>query len=473
MYQHGTSAKKHLYLNTRLIDDEYFADLWSRIEHDGYTENIVVWSCKKRQSWKLAQMKDAWKRDAFFGQLWEDDLYFSPNTFRPSGEYKCDTHEYNLFRVCSWAIDVDFAKNPYYNRHDFIPEQIYGLIKDLIDSYKIPSPNWIEYGHQLRLIFILDEPIGYKTGKSMIRLLKKIQEHLCSIINSEFDLHAERQKISQFYRVPGSINTKSDSRIEVRKITDRKLSLSELAEYLPDHPACSPFRRTVISGTTAVADSDETVGREDLPESHSCRTLISGKRTRIAKLHNQYTLCSDRMAAFRFLRSRPGIPREILLFLYGTTWLTLNSDRRSQLIEELLEFNNGFPYGLQEKEIKSKFRTLKVYDHLTNEYIRTCLGLDYSEVAEHEETACLAMTKRERDRKKKISEGNTRRQRADQNLASVKELYESGMRRNQIAERTGLSPFTVRNMITKINQEKKANAGKHSPDEQQRETDRQ
>ena len=229
----------------------------------------------------------------------------------------------------------------------------------------------------------------------------------------------------------------------MRKITDRKLSLSELAEYLPDHPACSPFRRTVISGTTAVADSDE------------------------------YTLCSDRMAAFRFLRSRPGIPREILLFLYGTTWLTLNSDRRSQLIEELLEFNNGFPYGLQEKEIKSKFRTLKVYDHLTNEYIRTCLGLDYSEVAEHEETACLAMTKRERDRKKKISEGNTRRQRADQNLASVKELYESGMRRNQIAERTGLSPFTVRNMITKINQEKKANAGKHSPDEQQRETDRQ
>ena len=65
------------------------------------------------------------------------------------------------------------------------------------------------------------------------------------------------------------------------------------------------------------------------------------------------------------------------------------------------------------------------------------------------------MTKREKDKLEKIAAGATRKQIAEKNYQTVAELYRMGVKRGEIAERTGLSLNTIIKYITKYRKEQK------------------
>lgn len=310
--------------NNNPVYNEYFADLWGQIINPSdYTENIIVRNGRKKSSWTLTDMMNTFQRSHFFKKFWKTDLFFTPNTFRPCGSFDGDAHERNLFRICSWALDVDYDKNPHYIRDSYTPLQIFGLLEDLISRNILPAPNWIEYGHCFRMIYILKDPVGYQTGKKMIRYLKKIQDYFCKIINTELDLHCERQKLASYYRVPGSVNSKDGSIISVTKISSNKLSLDDLSEYMPEKKT---FERTpgvtIIEGCVATTDDDGIVtwvktsedSKNDKKEEVAEKSGKKKVRKNPCEKHNQYTLCTERMIAFRALRTWPKIPKRAFSF---------------------------------------------------------------------------------------------------------------------------------------------------------------
>ena len=57
---------------------------------------------------------------------------------------------------------------------------------------------------------------------------------LCKALNAAYNCNAERQTLSSYFRVPGSINEKSSDRIEIMKISPERYTVQELMdEYLP------------------------------------------------------------------------------------------------------------------------------------------------------------------------------------------------------------------------------------------------
>lgn len=396
----------------------YFADLWGT-EPDMFRENIIARQGFLKKSWLLDALRDEKKRQRFFGQFWSKDAYFSPNSFRPCGDQSGCAEKSNLSAVYSWAIDIDYRKTYGYGKE---PLAFYENIVAPVLGFDAPIPNWIEYGHQLRLIYVLEKPIVMKTGKSLASGIEKVQKELCKRLNDEIDCNAEPQKLNSYYRIPGSINSKNGAVVCVKHISSDKWTAQELMnEYLPEMPTDGNARKP--------------------------KTTVS-KKGKVSVIHNQYSLCSERIEALKNLRNKPDIARELLCFVFGATWLTINE---GDAVAELQEFNKGFANPLPEKEIRSKFRTLKKYS-FKNGTICDLLGLSDSDLKRYD-AECFGLSKRAREKAEKEAAGTTRKQIANRNYENLKQLYIEGYRGKDLAEKSGYTEKSVKIYVNRIRKE--------------------
>ena len=408
----------------RLLTEAFFRDLWGDISPD--TENIIFCKGKKRQSWLLSAVQNESKRNRFLKAFWDEDLFFTPNTRKPAGKFEGDARRCNIYRVVSWAIDVDYKKGSGQRFTD--PLTYYeNVLLPLMDGI-MPIPNWIEHGHCLRLIYILDEPIAYKNGKSLIKGLEAVQKSMVTALNEQLDCYAEAQPISSYYRIPGSHNSRDGSLIQLQKGKADRWTVQELMdEFLPDLPYT---KRQYDRLRRRKATTRRTQGK-------------------VTHIFNNFTLLSERLTAFEKLRAWPDIPREKLAFLYGTTWRTMYPDaEHDSWIQAICTFNTGFPVPLKEKEIKSKFRTLKIYKY-KNSTICAELGLT-EEVLSRYDALCLTTSKREREKAEAINAGATREQKTATLDTTIWTMYQEGCTNEAIANATGRSATTIRNRLTRI-----------------------
>lgn len=456
----------------------YLSDVFAHIQAD--TENIALWSHKKRETRTLSFIQDPIKRNRLLQKFWASDFYFTPNTYKPfntaaalsksskpskrfiSGREGKQT-EANLYRILAWGIDVDFrhidesgldadsASLSCSGTQLSSPTVFYDYLMQEMDGL-LPVPNWIEYGHQLRLIYLLAEPINCSNGHSLQKALKKATCFFCNLLNEALDCHAEPQKA--WYRLPGSINSKDGSVVAVQHISDVRFSVQELLnEYLPTLPLSKAEYSKKRKSSKRRDKSSASAASEDLVVSHDGR---------VARIHSNRTLQLNRMSDYRILRTFLGIPREKLLFLYAVSWLQIHDNDQEQLMEELLRFNQGFPAPLPQKEVQSKFRTLpalmkeKRYRY-RNSTIMQELGLS------EDDCQSLGLTlhtdAKTLKRQQQIEAGNTSKQKQQRRYEQVWQLYvREKLGAADIAVLLGYSRATIKNDITRIRKELKTQA---------------
>ena len=422
-----TEAARKFYTANSNNTEQFFKDLYLTeidiINLKDSKQNVIIRNEKKKESILAYKTLSKYTLNSILNKFWNTDLYITPNTFCPSGERQGCAKESNLFAIYTFAIDVDYKKtgNAISNPLNYY----YDCIADVLPM----PPNYIEYGHNLRLIYILSKPVYVKTksGRTLKKSIKRVQAYMCDLLNRELDCNAERQTLCSYYRIPGSINTKDNSIIQYEHVSSDKYTIQEiLTEFIPELPEWYELWKN--------------------------KKNVVGKKNQIYKIYNQYQLWSERKEILERVRQLDNINREKTCFWYAVACLWI--DESVDVIETIKKFNKGFKEPLKDKEIESKFRTLKELFKkdkykVKNETIRNDLGLN-----EEQGKEVGLMGKREQEKLEKIARGETRQQIALKNYETYKVYKEQGMKIKDIAEKMGLKIDTIKSYGRKYKREK-------------------
>lgn len=148
------------------------------------------------------------------------NMMMSMSTFRKKGHATLN----NILAVCCLAVDVDYLFQEE-NGEPMEPMKVYRQIaKDCLErEFWFPVPTYVEYGHRLRLVYVLDQPFylphqDKKKRRSVIRWMLKMESAMACFLNKmDYRYHAEVQQLTKFVRVPESLNIKFDTVYEEGK----------------------------------------------------------------------------------------------------------------------------------------------------------------------------------------------------------------------------------------------------------------
>ena len=237
----------------------------------------------------------------------KENVYISMNTF-----YKPMRRIENIKELTSNYIDLDT-----YNTK-FTKTQILMNLEENYFNKIIPRPTLIlDTGRGLLLIWCI-ERVPYMA----LPLWKAIQEYLYSQLK-EFGADRKALDATRVLRVPGSINSKSGTRVKILEKYDYVYTLREIQrEFLPDLDENRPKKK----------------GRpKKIVYVHRERSLYQGRILDLVKL------CELRNYDVKG-------HREIILFLYRYYLCYFYEDEQKAL-EDVLELNKEFIQPLSEKEV--------------------------------------------------------------------------------------------------------------------------
>ena len=135
-----------------------------------------------------------------------EDILFSLNPFRTMDRATRN----NLFCINVIPVDIDYKKIK--ELKDLDPYQVIQLLEmDYFES-KIPTPNFIEYGNQIRLIYSIETCYIPKFKDTVVTLARRVSE----VFSEELkDSGAEKQSLESYFRMLGSINSKNGTRFYI------------------------------------------------------------------------------------------------------------------------------------------------------------------------------------------------------------------------------------------------------------------
>ena len=457
---------------------QFFDDLWADSNPE-YTENVCLKSGKRFISRSISLIREQNPTTAeglgrFASGMWGDDLMYTPNTFKPCGGSSGSNRAGNMFAIYAFAVDVDYKQTmtekeivainaehsmlkhflpirEYYLHYRIeptvysgSPRYFYDCLAEEFEYLRIPPPSYIETGHQLRMIYLLSDPVSC-SGKSAARtkrLVKAVQKHICNALNGYFGCGAEIQVLNGYFRMPSSKNTKDGSTVRIWKASGKKYDLGWLKEeYLPDLPLEPEEYR-------ASKKRSKKKRRRDV-------TLTGKGEGKVVPLHNAFTLCQNRMECFCELRTyaEENHRREILTFLYVATALTIEPDQDPVTLAE--NFGTGFRNPIGPNELRWRFRTAKPYFFKT-ETIAEKLGLTVQDLEEYG----LRVNQRQKEWQEKVSRGETRAQKADAHYREFCALQEKGLSKREIAKEMGMSEESIKAYRKKLRREKEESSQK-------------
>lgn len=180
--------------------------------------------CKKTgeyYSYPIAALKDFKKLKSILNSnrfsLKEDLMY----TFNTYNNLKNATDK-DLHLLTAIAIDVDFGEVRRFNGKD--PLDIINVLERIEFNKTIPTPQIVEYGRNLRLIYALEKvPATVASKKLANKLATVIGERLA-------DYGGSKQPLTTYGRVIGTVNSKSGQVIKVMYLQKERYTLRELQE---------------------------------------------------------------------------------------------------------------------------------------------------------------------------------------------------------------------------------------------------
>jgi len=268
----------------------------------------------------------------------------------------------NLYAIFAFGIDIDYhSKKTYKN---LSPLQMIGLLEQEVLGSAIPYPNYVEYGNNLRLIYILNDPVFNRKEPNgdicpAIRLLNRVRHQFNYLINkSDKDFGADMVAMNSYFRIPGSINTKGNKVVNIIKTSDYKWSLTELKDnYLMDEEAFAEWKRH-----------------------HKKRHYTNDMRFLNERLNDVKTIQNY----FNNNGEHSGYRNELAYI----AWITLHSklvhenldnDKiREKMYEFLRDFNSNFKHPLPTREVES-FRIPKKIMKMKTYTILAKLGIGNDE----------------------------------------------------------------------------------------------
>ena len=411
---------KYIYIN----DDECFVRVLNKITG-------------KNKVYPTSSLKDPMKLRQVINSFGKEDILFSLNPFRTMDR----ATRSNLFCINAIPVDVDYKKIK--ELKDLEPHQVIKLLEmDFFES-KIPTPNFVEYGNQIRLIYSVETCYIPKFRDNVVTLARRISE----VFSQELkEYGAEKQNLESYFRIPGSINTKNGAEIKVFSYDDSlRYTLSELQElWLDELPKWYKKRK----------------GRVKAPK-------------KVVKLHNVYSLNCNRLMDFEKIQSylnSIGVTelRSRLCFLYRNYILIKNKYQNGELKaedyelakEEMLKFNNNFNEPLRGHIIESATRIVNYRQYLyKNETLIDFLELDYElcerlglesiyKIKTRQEIEKDYYKRNSDDKKKKYQEklradGKvSEKEKLSQRRAKIKDLLAQGLKQKDICSQLDISKPT-------------------------------
>ncbi|MBI6010400.1 hypothetical protein ACSXCD_14920 (plasmid) [Clostridium perfringens] len=205
-------------------------DLFKKI-FDNEDEAFIRIFCKKTHEFYSYPIKALLDKDKLFNILNShrfstiNDLMYTLNTYNNMKRMATN----NIFTINSFAIDVDFKDVIRFAKHT--PKQVIKILEKTEFDKSVPKPNVIEYGNNLRLIYILDKVYSNKDVTTLVR-------RICNYIGERLvDYGAKGQPLTTFGRVLNSVNSKNGKRIKAMYLGQPKYILRQLQEkVLPPLP---------------------------------------------------------------------------------------------------------------------------------------------------------------------------------------------------------------------------------------------
>ena len=349
----------------------------------------------------------------------QENVYISINTF------------YSTFRRLEYIkelkaqfIDLDIYKT------GFTKEQIIMHLEADYFNKSIPRPNLIiDSGRGLYLIWLLNS-----VPSKALPLWKAVEEYLYSVLKP---FGADRQALdpTRVLRVPGSINSKSKTTVNVIEQYDYIYDLREIQnEYLPELEERKAKKKGRPSKKVFI---------------HRERSLY------YARIQDIIKLCELREYDLRG-------HRELILFLYRY-YLCYFLEDTQKALEDVLELNREFIYPLSETEVIRATRSAeKVYLSKDKDYkYKNETLIELLLITELEETYMTTIisnkeSKRRRSirdekrykEKLKLDGKVSEKEKLSQRRAKIKDLLAEGLKRKDICLQLDISIKTYKRDIS-------------------------
>lgn len=349
----------------------------------------------------------------------ENNFYISQNTF-----YSTYRRLEYIKELKALYIDLD-----YYNTGYSKDAILYALERDYFKK-SIPVPNLIiDSGRGLYLVWRIKA-----VPAQALPLWKVVEEYL---YNNLKELGADRNAIdaTRILRVVGTINTKSNTVVQIVEKYDYNYSLKELKEeYLPELP------EKIV----------KTKGR-----SKAIVSLFSTYSLYYVRIQDITILCELRSWDLKG-------HREEILFLYRY-WNCCFTADTEEALRMALELNSQFMEPLQEREvIKATKSAEKVYLNKDKQYkYKNVTLIELLEITEEEQQHLKSIigTREKNKRKNEVNKAYYKAQRRNRNGLTPKqqelkelkikviELKDEGLSYRKIAEQLNVSLAKVQRAL--------------------------
>ena len=302
------------------------------------------------------------------------DTFFHPNTFVPCGKPSGRAAFDALYHVYAFAIDIDYRNDRRAAGYrDFLGmmeplDYARAVVHVCLCDNGLPVPNYIEYGRNVRLVYILEEPIyaRSKQGRDILKKLNRFQRYLVEKIN-EWDpcAHAETQGFEKGFRVPGSINGKNLAVVRMEKVSGYFYPFGELFDYLPPAISKEEFlrrkaeitnkKKKKLSAASAAKRAAAWMAASVVGATMAPQDGWPAKRGDVGC--REASMLMHRLCALRSARQLPDIRREETTFVYTSTYQSLFGPCDTKAVAH--EFNDGFPNPLPYIEVEHKLQKIR------------------------------------------------------------------------------------------------------------------
>lgn len=350
----------------------------------------------------------------------QENIYTSMNTF------------YNTYRriECIKELKAHFVDLDIY-KTKFTQEQILMNLEENYFNISIPRPNFIiDSGRGLYLIWLINA-----VPNKALPLWKAIEEYL---YNQLKDFGADRQALdpARILRVPGSINSKSNTTVEILDKYEYVYDIREIQkEYLPE--------------------LEEKAKRRGRPR----KTVFIYRERSLyyARIQDLIKLCELRDYNLKG-------QRELILFLYRY-YLNYFLNDTQKALDDVLDLNREFIHPLHEKEVIRATRSAEtVYLSKDKEYkYKNQTLIDLLEITDHEQAfMSTIISSKEAKRRKSIrnkksyaeklkSEGKlTKKEELEQTRQKIRSLKGKGFKNKEICLELNMAVSTLKRHITHL-----------------------
>ena len=346
-----------------------------------------------------------------------NDMMYSLNCY--NNMYTCT--EDTLFSLQNFALDIDFDTNKY------SVKEVINKIKSMYKSNELLTPNIIEYGHRIRLIYSIQDVAVKKGSKKAINLINKVAKAINRKLPIE--LNSSVQALTTYGRIIGSVNTKNNSKVRVEIINPNKYVLRDLQNSLLEQP----------------------------------EWLVKVKKanSKVVGIQNPYSLNLARLKDFEKIQKiRQTGYREILCYLYRNYCLLSNLGQE-ETWEKLKEFNQKFSEPLRENCLDGDTKHLnrKQYLHKSSTILEL-LDITPSEESTLNLDVILSDTEYKRrenvrgkkNYQKKLKEQGklTKKQELEITYGKIKSLLAEGLKQKDISVQLDIKPRTLKRYIKSI-----------------------